>query len=72
MNLDAPYPHAFMPWENFDFLFSSYLSGHERSGHDRAEALHDEDAVDGQPKDGVSITGWNIHGQSRDLPLELV
>src|SRR5260370_2466268 len=72
MNLHSAYARSLVRGEDLDFFFLPYLPGNQRARHNRTEPFHDEDAVDGQPEQRLTIARRDIHSEPRDLVLQFI
>src|SRR5260370_5061218 len=72
MNLHSAYARSLVRGEDLDFFFLPYLPGNQRAGHNRTEAFHNEDAVDGQPEQRLTIARRDIRSEPRDLVLQSI
>ena len=72
VHLHAAHPQPLAAGMHLQLLLFVHRAGNQRAGDDRAEALHGEDAIDGQAKDRSRILGRNLGGQTRQLALELI
>ena len=51
--LHAAHSHPPPAGKDFEFVFFADGAGNQRAGHHRAKALHGENAIDGQARNGA-------------------
>jgi hypothetical protein len=72
MHLHSTNSHALTCGKQFEFFFFADCAGNESAGYDRAEALHGEDAVDGQARERCGIFRCNFGGDLGERGFQVV
>src|SRR6266849_6274068 len=72
MNLHASNSNSLAGGKHFEFFFLADRPGDERAGHDRAEAFHGENAIDGKASQRGRVFRRNLGGYLGERGFQLV